>query len=534
MKKRILSCLFLFILPILFYLDGLGEGFQERNKSTGDLQHEVTVTLKLIQVYVMDKDGNSAMDLAKENFEIYDNNKRMELTEFEKYTLELPAVEKKVSEEIIEPEPEEKIQPLEKMARKFFLFFDFAYNNATGFEKSKKAALHFIDTQLQPTDEVGILSYSSMKSLVLHEYLTTDHQKVREVVDGFGVREVLGRAYNVEAKYWSQGASPYAEDGAGFDISTIGLDRRASKNQAINYSLITRELGKALRYIPGNKHIILFSSGIASSLIYGHSPKIGTFRKGSFGDAAIRNRYESMMKELAASNSHVFALDTEELGSTVMRDDEATGRRSLKKLAKVTGGKYYDNLHEHENIMDDIQTLTGSYYVLGYYINEKWDGKYHKIKVKVKKKGYEVHAQGGYYNPKPFTEYSKLEKQLHLVDLALTERPLFQDPIRFPLDAVFKPGEKKTNLQLVFEIPAAKLEEISGQKVEIVSLVFNERDDIVAFDRVEKDFSEIQGDELRHTAQLEIPPGKYKCRVVIRNLETGKGAVGSISVKIMK
>ncbi len=50
-------------------------------------QHEVTVTLKLIQVYVPDKGGKSAMDLELEDFELFDNGKKKELTEFEKYRL---------------------------------------------------------------------------------------------------------------------------------------------------------------------------------------------------------------------------------------------------------------------------------------------------------------------------------------------------------------------------------------------------------------------------------------------------------------
>ena len=457
----------------------------------------------------------------------------MDLTEFEKYTLTLPSDEKKPEEPIIKPEYETEVAPQEKITRKFFLFFDFAYNNATGFEKSKDAALHFIDTQLHPTDEVGVLSYSSMESLVLHEYLTTDHQKVREVVEGLGAREILGRAVNVEQLYWQHGESLDADYGLKFKIPRLSeLDRRVSKNQAINYSLVVRELGKALRYIPGNKHIILFSSGIASSLIYGHSPRVGTYGKGSFGDSAIKIRYESMMKELAASNAPVFTLDTEKLGSAVMRDDEATGQRSLKKLSEVTGGKYYNNLHAYEEIMDEIQTLTGSYYVLGYYIDEKWDGKYHKINVEVKKKGLKVHAQGGYYNPKPFKEYSKLEKQIHLVDLALTERPLFQDPVHFDLEALHCPEDERGNLSLISQVNVDKLQELAGNKVEIVSLVFDEKEDIVVFKRKEINCSKLSDHKFQHACYLSIPPSEYKCRVVIRNMETGRGAVGSALVKI--
>ena len=38
------------------------------------------------------------------------------------------------------------------------------------------------------------MSYSPARGLTIHEYLTTDHAKVRSVVDAFGLRAVVGRA----------------------------------------------------------------------------------------------------------------------------------------------------------------------------------------------------------------------------------------------------------------------------------------------------------------------------------------------------
>ena len=60
-----------------------------------------------------------------------------------------------------------------------------------GFEQAKKAALHFLGDEVRPSDEVGIVSYSLYKGRTLHEYFTTDHQKVREVVEGFSQKNVL-------------------------------------------------------------------------------------------------------------------------------------------------------------------------------------------------------------------------------------------------------------------------------------------------------------------------------------------------------
>jgi hypothetical protein len=110
-----------------------------------------------------------------------------------------------------EPQPaEEKIVPtalppadqVTVMPRKFFLFFDFAFNNQKGINKAKEAALHFIDTATSPGDLVGLLSYSMLKGLSVHEYLTNNHRKVREALVALNTRGISGRAEDTEEEYW--------------------------------------------------------------------------------------------------------------------------------------------------------------------------------------------------------------------------------------------------------------------------------------------------------------------------------------------
>jgi VWFA-related protein len=563
LKRIFLSIFFILIFLLANNIPLISIPYLE-NEAQEQEQHEVTVTLKLIQVYVTDKDGKPAMDLALEDFELSDNGKKKDLTEFEKYTLSLPQIEKekKPLEQIFQPKPTptEEIQPAQSMNRKFFLFFDFAFNNREGIKKSREAALHFIDTKLHPTDEVGLLSYSLLNSLSLHEFLTTNHQKVREAVEEIGMKNVLGHANNVEEQFWrntlklsAPDASEYAQplDNSKFSgdpqfqkmrEQATNMDRGAFRQQVSSFTTKLRELAKALRYIPGHKHIILFSSGIPTSFLYGIPTPFGvssTYRKDlsvnmedNLGDTARRIKFESMLKELATSNSQFYTLDTEDLRETILQDEQMMGGGTMKQMSNTTGGKYYGRIHNYEEIMEEIQNVTSSYYVLGYYIGEQWDGKYHKIKVKVKKKGYKVRAQSGYFNPKPFTEYSEVEKQIHLVDLALNQRSLFENPIRFYLEPGIDFEKKKDNLKLLSKISVDDLQKIAGENVEIVSLVFNEEDTIVGFKREDIDFSELPTKEFLHTSVMTIPPGAYKCRVVIRNLETGRGAIGISSVYI--
>ena len=65
---------------------------QVKAKAPGaPLQHEVTVTLKLIQVFVTDANGKPALDLERSDFVITDNGKPQTITDFEKHVLALPA-----------------------------------------------------------------------------------------------------------------------------------------------------------------------------------------------------------------------------------------------------------------------------------------------------------------------------------------------------------------------------------------------------------------------------------------------------------
>jgi VWFA-related protein len=530
-------------LSILISMSLNSEGFSFRpQQEQPQLRHEVKVTLKLIQVYITDKKGNPILDLTKDDFLVFDNGQKQTLTEFERHVISLPSPKEVVQPEIITtPIPPAQVL----LPRKFFLLFDFAFNNGIGIEKARKAALHFIDTQLQPQDEICLLSYSAMKSLTLHENLTADHEAVRQAVKRIGMERIAGRAESIEEEYWQAvaGVNPVdaSKSGSVFgpkevfgDPSIIRweLYRKETMIHAQNFAKIMVDLAKALRYIPGHKCILLLSSGVPYSIVYGIQSPYGKIAYGSFGEFWLQQRFENMLKELSAANCPIYALDTQELASTIGSDLRVQGAFTLQKMTGATGGKYFGNINNYEKHIEKIQDLTGSYYVLGYYIDDKWDGAYHKIRVEVARAGLRVHAQKGYFNPKPFAEYNDLEKMLHLVDLALNEEPLFQKPVRFPLEVVPCGPGGEGNLCLAAEIPLEEIRDVLSEKSEFVIVIFDERGNIVAFKRNEREGSTLTGSAFSFGAAFSLPPGTYKCCLVIRNLKTGRAAVASIDAVI--
>lgn len=511
--------------------------FGDSMKAQDKLQHEVVVSLKLVQVYVVDKSGNAVSDLTPADFELYDDGVAKPITDFEIHRLSLDRLPEDLRETRASASRPE-------MRRKFFLFFDFAFNSRAGISKARRAALEFLDKQVRPEDQVGILSFSSRQGLTLHEYLTFDHQKIREIIESFGPGRSLGRAWRLESE-WLRDHLKLDEalgGGSGGDASTkipsgnsemtkkiLGAEMDVVKREAVDYVSQISEMAKALRGIPGIKNIILFSSGIPNSMLYGGY----FFTQRDWGDASLRDRYNVMCRELAGSNSTVFGVNVSGTGSAAaIEDRDLMGDGSLRQLAKDTGGRYFDNIYSHEKINATIQKLTGTYYVLGYVMDEQRDGRFHDVRVEVKRKGCSVYGQKGYFDPKPFSEYSENEKLLHLIDLAMAEKPVLQVPAEVSLTALPIVDKGKPVLIAFFGLPRSLAPQALGNRAEAFCLLFDNGGKTVAIVPLRIENPDLEKDFVQIVFAVPAQPGRVTCRIALCNMETGFGvrAVQSLTV----
>jgi len=111
------------------------------------------------------------------------------------------------------------------------------------------------------------------------------------------------------------------------------------------------------------------------------------------------------------------------------------------------------------------------------------------------------------------------------VDLALSENPMSQRPIRFDMSVL--PGSDKAGagLVLVARVPVRELREKGARRIEAVSLLFDRGDNIVAEERSEEDLGKTPDEFAYFAAALHGPEGRLRCRIVVRDLETGAAAV---------
>lgn len=537
---------------------------------TKPIQHEVSVVLKLVHASVTDKKGGPISDLDIGDFMVTDNGRPVTLTAFERRALGTVPKAPGTGEP---PAPAgEKAAPDASIAaaarRKFFLFFDFVYNNGRGVAKAQEAASHFLDANVAPEDEVALLSYSLIKGLAVHEYLTTDHAKVRRALGSIGGKEVVGRAEEIEERYWDeaeaglrQGRGSISSDGQlAAVLAETGSLRAETEQVARNYALAMTALAKALRIVPGQKQFIFFSTGLPGSLLFGNRMLLM-----ETGDPLLRSQAEEMNREFGASGCVFYVLDTRAaptrtslynrdiqtfgtrfgrgiIGSQdpysnsndMFKSDNITGLTPLQTLARKTGGLYFSNIDAYEKNLDRVQAVTGTFYVLGYPVQEEWDGRFHQVKVEVKRKGCEVRTPGGYFSPKPFGEYTGLEKQLHLFDLALNERAFSRIPVDVPMTALTTAAEGITRLAVLARVPGEVLAKFSGKRVEFVAVFFDEKWEIADLVRAESDLAQLRGRDLAFGAGATVRPGDFACRLVIRDMDTGQAAVASSGATIGK
>ncbi len=491
-------------------------------------QYDAAAVVKLVTVRVLDKDGRPVTNLQKEDFILSDNGKKKDITEFEVHTM---------SEAGVAVRPSGQVSDLagvtKDMNRRLFIFLDIQGSDVNGMVNAKKAALHFVDTKLQSGDEVGIIGFARMTGFFIKEYLTTDHERIRKAIkktkeiggssSGAGLDNPVGVVSGISSSKVVISGNPDRSEGKG-QISrgggnSIAVSRGGGNSIAVpgfnsfgRKDFVPRmsDLAQALKYIPGNKSLILFSSR-------------------NLGATATK-----LGKEFADASTPVYTINTqnwkiESVINLSIKKKHIWTNHPLKKMSQASGGKYFADIEDVETISRDVHLLTGNYYVLGYYVPDTWDGKYHQIKIKVKNPDLNVLAQDGYFNPKPFTEFSDFEKKLHLYDLVYTTKPETLAPFEILLEPLFIAGRKETNCVLFSQITIDEKIGVPPAKVEIYAFLFNEENEAVLMKKGEMDLAPFDQQKLYAYFTANLPAGKYECRIVTRDIETGQAAVGIIN-----
>jgi hypothetical protein len=228
--------------------------------------------------------------------------------------------------------------------------------------------------------------------------------------------------------------------------------------------------------------------------------------------------------------------------TTSLQDEVRRAQDSLRVMSEQTGGFAIVNQNDLNASFERIVQDNSSYYVLGYYpSNDKRDGKFRKIDVRVTRPGLRVQARNGYTAPKgrPAGTSSKAEASVP---------PEVRDALASPIPstgvglsvfaAPFSGPDSKSSVALVIEFSPVKLKFVErdgkfNDDLELHVLAVDGSGKLQDGGRTtvplrlgEPSYRAVMANGFRVTRRLTLPPGRYQLRVAAR--EINGGGVGTV------
>ncbi|MFL6289324.1 MAG: VWA domain-containing protein, partial [Thermoanaerobaculia bacterium] len=354
-----------------------------------------------------------------------------------------------------------------------------------------------------------------------------------------------------ELKGASRGGEPPFTEGTGAQIQRA--ERTAQQRAVTAMARAFEDLAKTVGGLYGRKYVVLFSEGFDAAVFTGTADVDQQLRdsfittKGAsawgidstkrFGDTKTMNDLETMLEELRRADCVIQAVDVgglrEGAGPTMQW---AGGRDSLFLLAESTGGELFENYNDLSAAMEQMLRRTSVTYVLTVQPEGlARDGAYHEIRVSLKKdpRGTRVVHRSGYYAPRPFGQQSPTEKLLQNARSLMGEGEAAGGIGRIAtsvLAAPFPTGGPEAYVPVVIEVDGRSLK--AGTQgwtvpVEIYAYAFDAKGQARDF------FSQTVGLELlkvgaaleqsglKFFGHLDLPPGSWAVRVLVRNAATG-------------
>ncbi|HEX3126432.1 MAG TPA: VWA domain-containing protein [Thermoanaerobaculia bacterium] len=524
------------------------------------------VTAVEIPVQVM-LDGKPVRGLKAEDFVVYQEKSKQEITGFDVVDLYgAPSAPAAAPADVPAP------------ARRHFLFlFDLSFSEPKAIVQARQAAKDLM-ADLHPSDLVAVATYAASRGPELVLGFTPDREQARAAVDTLGLPELVDRNQTdplrivveslrqdmAQASGGTDAGS--AEKGAQFRAGNqeMLLDRlegylvdsqraslEADKDKVTALTRSFTDLARLMRSVSGRKHVVYLSEGYDSSILTGstdanvqkdhrEATNEGEIWKvdseARFGSAAAAAQVDAMLQELRRADCVVQAVDIGGLRATQgssggLGYERKNGRESLFQMARDTGGDLYENFNDLGAAMGKMLERTGVTYVLTIQPPVAPDGTYHDLRVELKHgpRGARVVHRPGYYAPRPFAQRSRYEKMLATAgDVLLGEEG---GTVRVSaLAAPVSNGGATADVLTRIEIDGPSLLHLNeGEDVPVEIYIYAMDSKGRVRDFVAQTLSldlfkletRLLESGLRFYGHLELPPGTYTARVLVRNGRTG-------------
>jgi VWFA-related protein len=319
-------------------------------------------------------------------------------------------------------------------------------------------------------------------------------------------------------------------------------------HRAHNATQTLRALGSLSEFMTGvrgrRKALVLFSEGIdydvidvisnpnATDVLQETRDAIGAATRANVNFYTVDPRGLSVLAGTDASvaGPPIDADPALRLNATGMQDEVRNQHDSLRVLADETGGFAVLNSNDFNTAFRRIQADNSRYYVLGYYpANDRRDGRFRKIEVKVTRPGLQVRARRGYLAPRGKAPAAKSVDTKPSTPKELREllgSPLPVPGLRMAVNAVpFKGKRPNASVRLVLSADGRDLtftpkDGRFEDTLAIAVIALDSRGQVkggfnhsLVMPLQPATYQQVQNAGVRVTSTLEVPPGRYQLRV---------------------
>lgn len=523
------------------------------------------ISLVSLPVFVTDKSGKALRGLGPEDFQLFEDGQPVPIASFQYI-------------DTTSPEEQELIRQAPAARRRFLLLFDLSFTDPGGLHRAQAAARTFLRLKLAESDLAAVLTFDTTRGIRVLANFTEDRALLSHSVETLGVPSLARLTDPLHLTFSATDIQGGGRSGSGSNednialtdsyLQAIGLRLKAAdaalyQQQVLDLIGSFEQLGKALRNVEGRKQLLYFSAGFNAQALVGMEGNEARTASESvtqgrlweidsnarFGDARLRSVFSDMTRVLSLSDTVVHAVDVtglasdDRLGQTGVSKDLARsvqGRESLNFVSNETGGRFFRDTNDLGQALAEVQDMTSRFYILGFQPDRlKGPGQFHKLKVKVARKGTNISHRAGYFERTPAGQQTALQRKFEVAQLVMTGAG--QNDIKF--SALCLPFPDRSDLQtlgVVLQVPKEELSWKPGVplSLEVYGYAVAEdgsvTDHIAQLARFDPRQADAQGETrgLSFYGTLRVPAGRYTIKLLVQDGESGESGAQLMDVNV--
>ena len=366
---------------------------------------QVLVNVVNLDVYVADSKGHPITDLKREDFQVLEDGKPVEVTNF--YNNAGGSTNANASPAAVAAAG--KSRP-EEQRLSLVVFVDDVNTEGQFRNRILESLTGFLQRELAPGDRVMLVRYQT--SVDVRRSFTTDLGQIErdiaalEKLSAHGHDEEIFRQANEEIREASA-----ISFGTGCDqaLEQTVKTYADSQNHLLDSALRALDsVVSAIAPVPGRKAVLYVGDGFSANPGSTGFQKLASCLKGTVISGFVsartydsRARFDEVTGHASRNRVAFYTMETSAHDATGLEArDDVDNQESLRRLAEGTGGRAILEVSDPRLALSLLADDLGNYYSLGYRPTRAADGVDHKIEVKVKRSG--AHARyRPWYRDKP-------------------------------------------------------------------------------------------------------------------------------------